>query len=1266
VDQLYYEEGYIDTKYHVYTADAVIVLEPYLIEGYLPADYFSTSGSFALLYCDPEIVIGMLLEAQAYLTSEFAFLASVSKLVDTSASIQSVFTQTAIGSRDRDIDLFAFSNAAIAVQVNRIRQTNITASVSFDVAVDFVVSRNADSDVDAIFSAIINGLRSRDTNLETQAAFSFDLNSVVNKDTSSGLSTAISMSISGDRIRYGNSTIFSEVSLNVNAQRLRNIDTTANSEFTISILGRKIRDAHLTGTGIASLVCNNVKTTETILTFNLQFTQTLLGGKLKVTAATMTAYAFIFASRNIGQLARPRNLTDNFINSLPTFDSSIKKFGTYSLSGGINLNFGYYGQNKNVIPYQNEDFYLEVWFYPTATGGSYPIGGLSEFLQFRVQSGAFRFQPYISNTNGGVYVDFYRYTHTSTFSANQWYHLAAVKQNNSIAYYINGSRVYYYNESTPDALLPINRWGDATNTTYTSTIGFYAQNGRVDEAFYIKGSTYGFNTTDTSISVPTSARTDTTGVQYLYHFDNDVNDDTRITFSVGASLTSTATQTAAIGYITSPVIAITLQAAVSAVIGKLEEINLVAFTNGALSADINVQRTTEAAFNSASSITISQNRLRDNNSLLTAQVNVDTNAERFRDISSNISAISTVSASVNQNANAESSIANSITLSAVIGKLEEINLVAFTNGALSADINVQRTTEAAFNSASSITISQNRLRDNNSLLTAQVNVDTNAERFRDISSNISAISTVSASVNQNANAESSIANSITLSAVIGKLEEINLVAFTNGALSASVVKTVQVNISLISTATTSPNVNLVANSSASISSLAILGADNYRVKFGSTSANIVASISATPVLLLGIIANISSQFITKQTYFEVQGEYLETGYFEEFEIVVEKIARGIAGIAAQTTLQANIGGSFFAQLTTASLTAVTANVVKTTSSHIDSDSSFSVTADINVIAGGVAELASAFTQLTIAQTGGEIAAQVFNAIILVATANAIKPFNVALSSQSSVYAFTQDSLNANANAEMSAAFTSLTLAVKRVSAEIVTDSVASSLIVAVKDVATDIVCESQFTTSINAVKITGNIITAQTIASTNIVARRRVAGVSTINAQTTLNVTASLIRRAIILTQAVASELVAVARIAAFFVDADVIFTLTSTLIIKRNAQSVISSTSALSANVGIVKSAQIQQQIVAAVSARISITKRYSVTMSSAMTFVVAIRDLRIDEIEYKIPGEGWEYIIAGETRIHIIQTETRLREIQTETSLRNIGSETRIYNID
>jgi hypothetical protein len=66
---------------------------------------------------------------------------------------------------------------------------------------------------------------------------------------------------------------------------------------------------------------------------------------------------------------------------------------------------------------------------------------------------------------------------------------------------------------------------------------------------------------------------------------------------------------------------------------------------------------------------------------------------------------------------------------------------------------------------------------------------------------------------------------------------------------------------------------------------------------------------------------------------------------------------------------------------------------------------------------------------------------------------------------------------------------------------------------------------------------------------------------------------------------------------------------------------------------------------------------------IASAMAFAVEIREIRLDEIVYVIPGENYTYTIISETRIHDIYGETRIRSITGESRERTITGESRIH---
>lgn len=172
MDQLYFEEGYIAQGYHVYVAEASVQFTPYIAEGYLPTDFFEDRGSFAVLTCIAQIVVGQEVLANGAWSSSFSLSVGISKLMSSTVNLNSSFSQTTIATRNSDIDLFAFSDAAISIQIQRIRDNNITASSAFTIAIDGARVRYIDSAEESVFSFNVVNQRSRATNLDAQAAFS--------------------------------------------------------------------------------------------------------------------------------------------------------------------------------------------------------------------------------------------------------------------------------------------------------------------------------------------------------------------------------------------------------------------------------------------------------------------------------------------------------------------------------------------------------------------------------------------------------------------------------------------------------------------------------------------------------------------------------------------------------------------------------------------------------------------------------------------------------------------------------------------------------------------------------------------------------------------------------------------------------------------------------------------------------------------------------------------------------------------------------------
>lgn len=83
MDLTYYDAGYIDQNYYVYTAEAVIGLGQFIVEDYLEPDYFENTGVRSTLAC--EITKLRVVEASADLVANFS--QSVNGVIDVRAEV---------------------------------------------------------------------------------------------------------------------------------------------------------------------------------------------------------------------------------------------------------------------------------------------------------------------------------------------------------------------------------------------------------------------------------------------------------------------------------------------------------------------------------------------------------------------------------------------------------------------------------------------------------------------------------------------------------------------------------------------------------------------------------------------------------------------------------------------------------------------------------------------------------------------------------------------------------------------------------------------------------------------------------------------------------------------------------------------------------------------------------------------------------------------------------------------------------------------------
>lgn len=110
MDITYYDSGYIDQNYYVYTADAVMGLGTFIVEDYLDADYFENTGIAVTLTCEGTRL----------------------RIVPASADLVANFSQSVNGVIDVRAEVTLTSIANLSSQEIRVREFNsdITTTVT--------------------------------------------------------------------------------------------------------------------------------------------------------------------------------------------------------------------------------------------------------------------------------------------------------------------------------------------------------------------------------------------------------------------------------------------------------------------------------------------------------------------------------------------------------------------------------------------------------------------------------------------------------------------------------------------------------------------------------------------------------------------------------------------------------------------------------------------------------------------------------------------------------------------------------------------------------------------------------------------------------------------------------------------------------------------------------------------------------------------------------------------------------------------------------
>lgn len=888
-DLYYYETGYIDENYYVYTADAAA----------------NPTASTSLT-----VVIGVIKQS--------------------SISLETSFTTSTTISHIHGSDLFAFSDAALSIQVNLIKDTNISASSAFTISTDITRTRNNTSDESAEFTILAIGSRSRVFDLTSSAAFSLtasvvnviqtsaNLSSQFNIDEAKGhikrniidwhIDIVFSQNVIGERLRSFDSVLASQSNIIAQSEKIINIESSLLSQGNLSIDVNKIRSvscdlisqstisctiSHIHGADLTAFINANltalvVKNVGIICSASSASSVTANITGNKVTSVSLNSYSAFNINKYTGT-GRPWLITANGYTT-----TGRAPFGSYCGTGIVET----LNDNWSAIPKINQHWYFECFF----SFSSYSNPSTNRII---LTLGALTVTHMSDKSIKIDIIDSSNTTHTWQSNAAQAngrvenltgvYHFAIVSTDTLNAYWGNTFGL------TSSQLWSL-RGGGANNSNFswkkgtTNRLKFYNPTGwisRVDEIEFRIGDTHGISPADTTISQPLSARiNDQTYTQGLWHLENNGNDDTAVNQSTSATLTSMATL---IGQLSGPVrldsTSLNASSTLTATCYRTQEIVLTAFTNAStfividkirslnadlssitiITTDANVIKLVSSSASSNFAQTIEYNRIRDAiistqaiaSELVASVVTIDNLAtiqSTFNQtalgniIASGQSTITSISSlttdairSVDGNANILSNFTQQISIDRTRGLLSSSSLIAslFETTTRIRDFSLSISSQFNLNAqpggliefivleAGEFTLVEfeNRIRNNSSSISSQFNqnINTNTGTIRGLSSIQTSAFTQFTSASRTRNIE------ILTQAVASELIAIGFISGSSSLMS--------------STTTMSIIANKTAAITSTIDSTAIISATGFRTKPFAGTFNIQASLSAQGIFI---------------------------------------------------------------------------------------------------------------------------------------------------------------------------------------------------------------------------------------------------------------------------------------------------------------------------------------------------------------------------------------------------------------------------------
>jgi hypothetical protein len=491
------------------------------------------------------------------------------------------------------------------------------------------------------------------------------------------------------------------------------------------------------------------------------------------------------------------------------------------------------------------------------------------------------------------------------------------------------------------------------------------------------------------------------------------------------------------------------------------------------------------------------------------------------------------------------------------------------------------------------------------------------------SASIQSQSVVSAVANKLIQANSNVSSQFAISAVIGSIEQIDLSAFSDAAVTATVTRIKSLSSACESTSAFTADVVVTRSANVTVSANLSLSAESSRIRPFTADFTAISTQLTAVIRLAGLLADdLVSAILTA-------------------DAVVTRSAVSLLTSSA-TVVADNFRVKFNSATTSSEFTTnIQGFVGKIGNSDISAD--FAQIANANRFRDTTAAVTTVSDLSAIGNNLGKIEGSLFDAVTMTTVAVKIASATANATTTATVAANTDISLTKTYQSAITAAFTDSFTAEKRVGTSVFLTAFASNLTVAVKQTVTDLDVNVVSTMSVSGVKTTSTSANLTTTATQTSTAIKNVSAVS--NQSSNFAQTAVAFRAVF----AFADLSVLAFELAAAVKTAGISINTVTTATMSVSAVKTARVSSNLNSNVTVVAPIQRIRTTASAINSNFTQTSNAGrsvsaqITIASAMTFVSEVREIRLDNIVYVIPGETRVYVIKGETRIHRIREETR-----------------------